>query len=275
MILEQANRVDIQIIPTIETSGINSLNRRVQNTIEEVAQDLSYVLINGLKVRTPYWMNYDSFYAETPLYMGVRGGGKYNKDQIVERCNYEANLSGFQSDDPEMMHLFMLSRGIGVDCSGFAYQTLRAVYYSLGGEDNLRSILVDATGNHGGITRTGARHLTSNDNSRVVNSLHNIRPADLIRCGRGGHVMVVAGVNPDGSIKVIHTTNATFITGIHSFTIRTNKPDGTIFEQNWEENLVNGYNLGRWMNENRDGDDGIYRLKVLDDLYNQQVANIN
>jgi len=212
--------------------------------------------IGGKIVKAPYWKNFKSGFEGTCLYY-VPKGGKLSPQEIVDITVAKASEQGQDLNflSGEQLGYFMRSNGVGVDCSGFAYQISRTIYESLGGVDFDHKII----GKDGavGITRVNAWALTSEPNSFRVEKLTDIKPGDLIRSFGGSHAVVVLGLS-SGKIQCVHPYE-TGENGVQRFNVTIEYPSADIFNQKWDEMEEPILKI--------DSNDGVWRLKILEGVY--------
>lgn len=223
--------------------------------------------IYGKKVRIPYWMNFNPSLVDTQSYKAFPGGGKLTPQEILERTLIAAQEISFnlgQASEREVFE-FMRERGIGIDCSGFAYQICKAVYLGLGGV-NFEDKVIGRQDKDRGIKRTSASDLTDYKNSIKIKEVFLVKPADIIRCKGGTHVISILGFDSLG-IVCAHSSDSTQGSGVHLFHIMIENLKEDIFGQKWDEISLDGHAYIEEVLRKRKEGDGVWRLKVLDQFY--------
>lgn len=226
---------------------------RAQSSAEAIVRKFENLEIGGKTITAPYWKNFRPGLKGTSLYYVVKGG-KLSPSEIVDSTVAKARERGLNLEmlNTQQLLYFMKLEGIGVDCSGFAYQIVRAAYEGLGGKefDNKIAGLDGTTG----ISRVNAKALTSRPNSFKIDNLADIKPGDLIRSFGGSHAIVVIGQS-SGTIRCAHSYESGR-DGVQRFNISIQNPSPDIFHQNWDaiEEPIERY----------DSQDGLWRLKILD-----------
>lgn len=117
-----------------------------------------------------------------------------------------------------------------------------------------------------GISRVSANDLTSPKNSKMVSDILTIKPADLIRCNGGKHIVVIIGHTTSGFFCA-HSHDQTEELGVHNFMIDITDPKKDIFHQEWNEKMRDGSNFQAEVLEGFKDGDGIWRLTLIDGLY--------
>lgn len=272
-----------------------------QATVEGIVNQFINLRLPGRTqpLRCPYWMNFNPVLkasGKEDLYRGVAGGGKMSPDNVVNGIvdsAGRANLNLAVCQNAEIVDL-CVTNAIGVDCSGFAYQCLWAVYSSFGSKDFTDKV-VSLEGKTG-ISKVGVKDLQSNLVSDNVPTTENILPCDLIF--KGSHVFVVVS-HQDEKIVCANSSNVYLPLGVCCFDIMITKPNQDIFSQDWmvsadvsmyasetlrklglsEEQIARLERLrsGRSIIGFSDylifappkPEDGVRRLKVIDELYHE------
>ena len=223
--------------------------------------------VESIVLRTSYWMNHDPGLQGSEYYQTFPQGGKRSPEEIInliETAIHDkgVDISGLNEDE---LRRFMWEKGIGVDCSGFAYQVCREVFVSLGGHD-FDSVVIGRELEERGITKTAARDLTDSKNSFPIPNVNHVMPGDLIRCKGGRHVIVFLGIN-DSQMECVHSSDAVATPGVSRFLIAVTNPMGTIFEQEWGETRKGGRPYVDVLKEKYEDGDGIWRLNIINNLY--------
>ncbi len=222
-------------------------------------------------------MNNDPDLVGTVLYFSVPGGGKMNPREIIDRTYTEDRIKGINlnSFSTSELKTFMRERGMGVDCSGLTYQLCERAFNTLGGKDFTQRI-VGIDGKHG-ITKVNASCLTSPINSIRIARLEEIKPADIIRCRKGHHSITILEVEVLGgetNLVCAHSSDSVAALGVSIFKIKVLSLKDNIFRQEWTETDLQGTPYNWKLVQDTDNEDGIYRLKIIHDLYqNPQSSN--
>jgi|GEM_PF-5021770 len=176
---------------------------------------------------------------------------------------------------------FMQKHWLGVDCSGFAYQVLNPLVREKTGRGIRASLLRSPTW-YGSLERTilawrwqmriGAKHLSSDWNSRPVEPWTDLRPGDLLtltpRNHQRYHIAVVVFLDKDESgtlrkVTYAHSSRNTLPSGPHLATIKVDHPDRGLEKQTWFDKLRDGGDFYQAYFRVADGA-GVRRLRCLD-----------
>lgn len=242
------------------------------NAIKSLVEKFKNIQVEGRDIPCPFWMNFDYLYEGTPLYKGFLRGGKLSPEEVKNSLNNLVVQNSLDIKNASLQEIIslMISNGIGVDCSGFAYQCLREVYLVLGGtSENFEKKVVNAQTYHSGITKVGVSDLSSSVNSLGVNRLSQIKPGDFIVKGR--HIVVIIDTC-DQIINCVHASNEILTPGIHEFDILIREPDLSIFDQEWQEFDLNGKPYSETLKDSIKPGDGIRRLRIIQDLYRSLIT---
>lgn len=229
-------------------------NNKIKIRLEESVNEYIRMDLGKLVVRCPYWMN--------KLVNGkvtIRGfaNGKGTAAEIRSKLIRLINSSG-QEITPESFHKFSKRYRVGIDCSGFVYRMLNAMiklpFWKVGFQslDEIFTL---------GINKTNACLLTDNRSCVKINDFNIIQPGDLIRMKAGHHIAIIMDTNGP-MITYAHSSNLTEISGVHTGTIRINKPSMDISGQDWSEKIKSGSQSFSTACYPGRGD-GIFRLKIF------------
>ena len=245
---------------------------RAANVAKKLISRFENLAIDGVFVRTPYSMNWNPTFEKSDLYGYLPKTGKRSPEEIIEDTNLllgqlkgSKSENGYTESQNRVLQV-MISARYGVDCSGFSYQVCKAVYQELGGT-NFDLKVEGRFSNEHGITKTSASDLTDPKNSIQVKSIADVKPGDLIRCFGGKHVISIVEVSSD-NLTCAHSSDQIGVLGVHTFPVQIISVNASIFDQVWTERTKNGQNYGLYMQKNTKVGDGIWRLKVIDNIYN-------
>lgn len=242
------------------------LNKVVSGAITDLTKDFQNLNVNGRSIQTPFWMNKDYVYEGQRYYKYFPKGGKMSPRELETRiaevsANEKFDLSGASEDE---LSELLLSNGIGLDCSGFTYQSLKKAYEALGGEGFEDKVKGD--NNLTGISKVGSRHFAKDENSFPVTDIDDVRPGDFIAAGR--HLVVIIEREND-SIKVAHITNMVQNPKLHTFGIHIKDLKQSVFDQVWDEATKVGTPYVDELRHQLDGQSGIRRLHIMDEVYSK------
>ena len=252
---------------------------------ELVIHEYMHLPIGGKEVVCPYYIN--KFKERAGLRVLV---GKGDPGEIVKEVRVWAKLKDFDVEKAsvEQIREFMISRGIGIDCSGFVVNIIGYLikctrkkhlqnYLKFPKNDllnRLRRLLRP-------VENMGADMLTSELNCRKINNLNNVRPGDFIRSKgkikNAHHIMLVRRVTKiEGvttEIEYVHSSRYyEDQNGIRFGLIKVVDPLKPLAEQKWLENLAGkNYTFETFLNQVEDN--GIRRLKNVRIPYEVIVNN--
>ncbi|KKQ36340.1 MAG: hypothetical protein US52_C0001G0008 [candidate division WS6 bacterium GW2011_GWA2_37_6] len=245
------------------------------NGTKEIIKSYFELPLGGKKVKCPYFMNLK----------GERAGlrvmiGKGTVEEIVHEVMVWAQLKGvgLNKMSTEEIRSFMIKKGIGIDCSGFAVYVLDAwfkeIYHahlweSLHYKDN--SFFAKLRRRLRPVENIGAELLTSEINCTKVTHLQEILPGDLIRAkgkqNNAHHVAVITDVfyNDKGIIeKFVYTHSHRFYeleNGVREGYVIITDPEKELKDQEWHDHYQNrNYMLEDLLVDYQDN--GIRRLKA-------------
>ena len=244
--------------------------------VERFIEHYFNLQIAGQSVCTPYFINVKR----------VRGGlqslvGKGSPSEIEEETVIYGKLRGVDLEqlDSKGIREFMLSQGIGLDCSGFIVHVfdswLREEGYSGIGQQikytggGLRFWFALRTKPFANIS---ADRLTDDMNSNPVD-MHDIEPGDLMRLRglkHGDHVTLISRVvKEDQQVREIeYVHSARFFgedNGMRRGLIKITKPDGGLEDQEWLEKDEDGraLTLEEYLKDQDTNKNGIRRPKIM------------
>jgi len=254
----------------------------ITETIPDVIKNLAYKYSNlelgNKKVVTPYYINSNR---RKDLRAMV---GKGTPDEIVMEAKIWEKLKGVNFDhmSADEIKEFLISKGIGIDCSGFAVHLLNEWYKEKHGRSFWnkltplkRSPIWRLRYGLRPVENLGAEIITDDDNSIPVD-LNDVKPGDLIRSkakkNNGHHVMIVSEVTRDNSKEDMPVVSIKYIhsspyfgkdNGIKEGEIRITDIHKPLQDQEWLEQDEHGVKHtyeGYLVNVE---DNGIRRLKCL------------
>jgi hypothetical protein len=181
------------------------LPEQVQNVIKEYFA----LPLGGKKVKCPYFMNLRKERAGLRVMVG-----KGSAEEITHEVKVWAQLKGIDLNaiSEQQIREFMIQKGIGIDCSGFAVYALdawtrflgkghiwkRLKYFSNSPMMRLRRWLRP-------VENIGANLLTSDLNCEKITDLNLIQPGDMIRAKgkqeNAHHVAIISEVFRDENTK--------------------------------------------------------------------------
>jgi hypothetical protein len=182
-----------------------------------------FLNLGNKKVPTPYRIN-------VPYQDDRRKYGKWNASKLTHDTNQIAQEQGvdLNSLSVDEIRNFMKSNQLGIDCSGFAYQTLNFLLNKLK-KGNLKS--------HGlpNAANTNVATLGS-DNFSIPVKMANSRAGDMIIFNNASdgisHVVVILEKIPE-QIKYIHSADSVENNGVQEGFINISDPAGELENQNW------------------------------------------
>lgn len=240
---------------------------------ELVIHEYMHLPIGGKEVVCPYYIN--KFKERAGLRVLV---GKGDPGEIVKEVKVWAKLKDFDMDkaSAEQIREFMISRGIGIDCSGFVVHVIgfwvkstrkkHLQYYLKFPKNDILNLLRRLLRP---VENMGADILTSELNCRKVNNLNNVRPGDFVRSKgkvkNSHHIMLVRRVTKiDGVVKEIEYVHSSRYyddnNGIRFGVIKVTDPLKPLELQKWLE-VEDGKNYTYDTFMNQVEDNGIRRLK--------------
>jgi hypothetical protein len=203
-------------------------------------------------------------------------GGKGTPKQIRELVLKTAKKENFNlhKAKPEEIIQFMISQGIGVDCSGFVYYILDQ-YLKKEKHKSLNTLILRYPGLVGKIERfllqnnrvrrSSAATLTNDLNTVKIEKAKDIKPGDLIRLThsdwKGKHIIVIIAID-DKFITYAMTSQYTKIQGARFGKIRIKDRNKGLEAQEWLEETKKGENYGKDAFDPKRGD-CVRRLRFL------------
>lgn len=200
---------------------------------------------------------------------GYRFGGKGTPDEIMGLVKETAVKAGFdlKSATIDEIRKFMRRKRIGVDCSGFVYNLLKAFAEDKGIDDLDNKLVRTPSWNPLSFLRRtayqiNADYLTRAENSVPIRVVKNIQPADMVRMEDGKHVLIMLA-NTGRRLIYAHSSHQhTKGKGVHLGEIKVLKKDLGLDVQQWKEQTNDGRNFGKVWFDPKKGD-GAFRLKLL------------
>jgi len=225
--------------------------KETSKALQNLFYQYSHLPLGGKEIVCPYWKNNLRRMIFGPF------GGKGKPGQIVEATKKEAEKARIDLNKMREKEIlkFMKRKKIGIDCSGFVFWLLEALDREKGG----RGIGLLAR-------KTNVKLLTSDKVSLAVESLPKIKVGDLIRLNEGKHLAIVISLKKkaDGElveIEYAHSSNQTFLPGVHLGKIKIVGPGQPLEKQIWLEKTKRGRNYGKNFYLPSEGD-SIRRLKL-------------
>lgn len=202
----------------------------------------THLPVGGKEVVCPYWMN--------NLEKGIYGpiGGKGTPVEIVSTTNEHAisEKVDLNKMDVEAIDLFMRACRIGVDCSGFVFWMLNELDLEKGGN----GIADNIPGSTGKVikARASVAMLCSDNVSRVVEKINEVKIGDMIRLRRGKHIAIITKIKKDSEgvieIEYSHSSDITRVKGVHAGKIKIINEFSGLGDQEWEETIEEGVSYG-------------------------------
>lgn len=225
----------------------------VSKRLREIASRYMSMDLGVIRVNCPYWMNKTR---DGKVVVRGRGNGKGTAEEIRQALMQSlGNILSSTKITQEYIQKMAKRNKIGIDCSGFAYRILDEIIKEVKGQ-RLDTVFP------GGINKTNANLLTSENVSISIPCAIDIKPADLIRMNGGKHIALV--VENDGkNIHYIHSSHRyTSIKGAHEENIKIIEPNQNLASQLWLEKTPDGQNFGKKY-FNPENSDAVRRLKIL------------
>jgi hypothetical protein len=251
---------------------------------EEIIQKYLNLNLGGKQINTPYYMNLKK---SKDLRAMV---GKGTPEEIELETKIWAKLKNVNLTDlnTEQIREFLISRDIGIDCSGFIVHVLNAWYKAETGKNMWKKLEPMNTSIFGKIAyklkpveKLGAEILTNKINSREVN-LIDVAPGDVIRSKwkrkNSHHIMLIYKVTTDDNNNPIELeyVNSTEQygnqNGVRFGKIIINNLNLPLEKQDWIDNDENNVNhtLEGYLVQLEDN--GIRRLKPLENLIKRNIS---
>lgn len=161
---------------------------------------------------------------------------------------------------PEEIRKFLVDHNLGVECSGFVTQILRAHFKETKNIDiaqkfhkvPVRNLLRLIISKLRPVENISVKTYTDDRNTKIVNSFSELQAGDVIvllgiKTDNGRNHILLVTENLNGEIKYVHArtwvSEGKYGHGVAEGTIQVVKPAGGLLEQNWVE-------LGKTGNEN-------------------------
>ena len=224
-------------------------NDEITKKFTKKIQEYTEMTVYGQTVHCPYWMN-----KIKDGQVRIRGfsNGKGSASEIRQELIKQIDKLSIDREHLTSEYIRKLAKRnrIGIDCSGFVYRILNALYTSL---DRIFS---------GGITKTDVKRLTSKEFCIPIQKVEDIQPGDLIRLRGGKHVVIILEKTAD-TVVYAHSSNLTTkIKGVHLAKIKITNPSKPIEFQHWLEKTGKNENFGKKFFHTDKGD-GIFRLNIF------------
>lgn len=218
-------------------------------------------------ISTPYYQNLRRE-KKAPVYVG-----KGCPDEIVATT---MEIFDFKQTDPnhydkDQLRLYMVMRGIGIDCSGFVARILdthlNEVFNIRLSEATLILFKKDHKDNFikSPFTKLSAKMLTSVEICNTV-KVRDIQPADLIKTG-DSHVAIVTEVkkSDDQNIEITYAHSTSLYCeehGVRKGTIHIGKNKKSLAKCKWDEDIRGiNYSFNDYLNTPQN-ERGVFRIKV-------------
>lgn len=249
------------------------------NLLYDIANEYVHFELQGKIIKIPYCIvKFEDDDTRTPMARTSKDrnyAGKGTVDQIRSALVNTAFKEKFnlEKSSPEKITQFMITQGIGIDCSGFVYNVLDA-YLKKEKNISLANILLRYPGilgkverfffKNNRVRRISAATLTSDLNTKLIKSVTDIRPGDLMRLTppgylRGKHIAIIIDVNEEYIIYA-HSSEATSTKGPHFCRINIIDAKKGLEYQQWLEVTQEGRNYQHYAFNPKIGD-SVRRLR--------------
>lgn len=233
----------------------------ISDALQRLFYEYTHLPIGGKEIVCPYWMN--------NLKKGIYGplGGKGRPREIVNAtyaCAKTENVD-LSALNKEEIILFMQSKRIGIDCSGFVFWMLDSLDLEKGGD----GIAGDIPGSDGAVikARANVQMLTGESVSYLINSVCEMQVGDMIRIYRGKHVAIIVAIGRSSDKKIeffdyAHSSSPAHakISGVHKARINILNEKEGLLVQDWEGLSPNGNSYKK--NIYLESGDGVRRLNI-------------
>lgn len=257
------------------------INFNSSSSLYEIADKYVHFQVEGKIVQIPYCIvrfEYDKTpkpMARTTRYKNYAGKGTVDqiRKALIESASREKfNLKKATSNE---ITKFMITQGIGIDCSGFVFNILDQ-FLKANKKISLTNILLRYPGFKGRlerlllqknrVRRINAATLTNNLNTIKIEKVSGIKPGDILRLThsdyyRGKHVALVVKVRK-GYITYANSSEETEVKGPHFAKIKILNPHKGLDEQKWLEITQKGVNYQKYAFDPKRGD-SVRRLYIL------------
>ncbi len=234
------------------------------NDLYKIVEEYTNFIVEGKKVQIPYSIVGNQMSSDEKLNSGrttkfSNFAGKGTPNQIRLTLIKKAKKEGFDLSrkKSEEITQFLICQGIGVDCSGFVYNTLNS-HLKNTAHISLDKLILRFSGTIGRFERflfsrnrvrkCSAEVLTNELNSFKVERVRDILPGDMIRLTHrnwmGKHIALIVNVTKDYLVYA-HSSEYTKENGPHFAKIRILSPDEGLEKQEWLEKTYNGKDYGR------------------------------
>lgn len=180
--------------------------------------------------------------------------GKGNPEEIVEEAKiiatqYRQNISS--ASDAEQIRKFLIEHNLGVDCSGFITNVLKA-QFTANGKNLTKQIFITPKTNVlrwlisllRPVEQINVKVYANDTNTKIINDLKNVEAGDLVVMLNTGpnknhdHILLITETD-ENVIKYAHarawSSEGRYKHGVSTGTITLNNPDKGLLDQNWEE----------------------------------------
>lgn len=251
-------------------------NLTISDEAKAVIKSYFELPLGGKKVPCPYYMNLKHERAGLRVMIG-----KGTAEEIVHEVLVWAQLKGILLSKMSVQEIrgFMIKKGIGIDCSGFAAYVLDAQLRKLGKGRLWRNLEYRNNSLYSKFRRflrpvenIGANLLTSELNCVPIADFDEIKPGDMIRAKgkiqNAHHVAVITDVffNSNGKINSFEYVHSHRFyedeNGVRKGKVTISNPKKSLKDQEWHDE-INGrnYMLEDLLVDYKDN--GIRRLKAL------------
>lgn len=253
--------------------------KEIHEKAKEIIKKYEGLELGGKHVRTPYFIN-------TKRKRDLRAlVGKGTPEEIIVEARIWEKLKGISLNkmtDKEVRE-FLISKGLGIDCSGFVIHVLDYWYFSIKnkhiwGEMKFapgRGLLRDLKLKIRPAENLGANTITSEINSDPI-EIKDVRPGDLIRSKwkKVGthHVQLITKVQYDESnlpvmIEYTHSTPYYGDTsGVRVGQIRILDPNKPLYDQEWLEKDEHDVNFSYEGFLTQVEDNGLRRVRAMKEI---------
>lgn len=245
--------------------------------VKETIRSYFELPLGGKKVKCPYFMNLRKERAGLRVMVG-----KGSAEEIVHEVKVWAQLKGIDLNgiSEQQIREFMIKKGIGIDCSGFAVYVLDTWTKMIGKGHIWKRLKYSKNSPIARFRRLlrpveniSANLLTSELNCEKVTDLNDVRPGDMIRAKgkqeNAHHVAIITDVFTDETTghvkKFIYVHSHRFYgteNGVRIGEIEITEPAKTLKDQKWtDEYQGRNYIMEDLLVDYEDN--GIRRLKFL------------
>jgi hypothetical protein len=215
---------------------------RLPKKAEGVVDSYLNIAVDGAKAACPYHIN-PGIRSTNRTLLGK--GSPLEIEAFATKCfeKYDMHTAG----NAATLRSFLLSCGIGVDCSGFASWVLNEVTKSKLGRPIWKCLKFpglrrNTVSKLRPIENISANLLTGHFNASQVTDLSHVKPGDLIRVAGWHHVVVITEVGVDASSNAYYFRYAQsscmygFESGVRTGYAVIKQPHGSLLDQQWFDN---------------------------------------